>query len=187
MKTLRSLLLASIILLICTPDSLAQRRNRKAQEPAGQSYDTALYNAMEFRLVGPFRGGRATAVAGVVQDPMTYYMGATGGVWKTDDAGESWGNISDGFFNTASVGAIAVSESDPNVVYVGMGEAPVRGVMTSHGDGVYKSTDAGKTWSHMGLEKTRQISKIVVDPNNPDVLIVGAQGSPYAATEDRGI
>ena len=187
MKTLRSLLLASIILLICTPDSLAQRRNRKAQEPAGLSYDTALYNAMEFRLVGPFRGGRATAVAGVVQDPMTYYMGATGGVWKTDDAGESWGNISDGFFNTASVGAIAVSESDPNVVYVGMGEAPVRGVMTSHGDGVYKSTDAGKTWSHMGLEKTRQISKIVVDPNNPDVLIVGAQGSPYAATEDRGI
>lgn len=187
MKTLRSLLLASLILLICTPDSLAQRRNRKGQEPQGVSYDTALYNAMEFRLVGPFRGGRATAVAGVVQDPMTYYMGATGGLWKTDDAGESWGNISDGFFNTASVGAIAVSESDPNVVYVGMGEAPVRGVMTSHGDGVYKSTDAGKTWSHMGLEKTRQISKIVVDPNNPDVLIVGAQGSPYAATEDRGI
>ncbi len=187
MKTLRSLLLASLILLIYTPDSLAQRRNRKAQEPQGVSYDTALYNAMEFRLVGPFRGGRATAVAGVVQDPMTYYMGATGGLWKTDDAGKSWSNISDGFFNTASVGAIAVSESDPNVVYVGMGEAPVRGVMTSHGDGVYKSTDAGKTWSHMGLEKTRQISKIVVDPNNPDVLIVGAQGSPYAATEDRGI
>lgn len=187
MKSLRSLLLAGIILLICAPDSLAQRRKRKAQEPAGVSYDTALYNAMEFRLVGPFRGGRATAVAGVVQDPMTYYMGATGGVWKTDDAGESWFNISDGFFKTASVGAIAVSESDPNVVYVGMGEAPVRGVMTSHGDGVYKSTDAGKTWSHIGLEKTRQISKIVVDPNNPDLIIVGAQGSPYAATEDRGI
>lgn len=142
---------------------------------------------MEFRLVGPFRGGRATAVAGVVQDPMTYYMGATGGVWKTDNAGESWYNVSDGFMKTASVGAIAVSESDPNVVYVGMGEAPVRGVMTSHGDGVYKSTDAGKTWKHMGLEKTRQISKIVVDPRNPEVLIVGAQGSPYAATEDRGI
>lgn len=142
---------------------------------------------MEFRLVGPFRGGRATAVAGVVQDPMTYYMGATGGVWKTDNAGESWYNVSDGFMKTASVGAIAVSESDPNVVYVGMGEAPVRGVMTSHGDGVYKSTDAGKTWKHMGLEKTRQISKIVVDPRNPEILIVGAQGSPYAATEDRGI
>ncbi|OEK03857.1 hypothetical protein BFP97_13095 [Roseivirga sp. 4D4] len=187
MKVLRSLLLAGLILLISLPETFAQRRKRKSQEPQGVSYDTALYNAMEFRLVGPFRGGRATAVAGVVQDPMTYYMGATGGVWKTDDAGDSWFNVSDGFFNTASVGAIAVAESDPNVVYVGMGEAPVRGVMTSHGDGVYKSTDAGKTWSHIGLEKTRQISKIVVHPDNPDVVIVGAQGSPYGATEDRGI
>ena len=187
MKTLRFSLLACLMIFICAPDAFSQRRKRKAAEPEGVSYDTALYNAMEFRLIGPFRGGRATAVAGVVQDPMTYYMGATGGVWKTEDAGESWKNVSDGFIKTASVGAIAVSESDPNVVYVGMGEAPVRGVMTSHGDGVYKSTDGGKTWSHMGLEKTRQISKIVVHPDNPDMLIVGAQGSPYAATEDRGI
>ncbi len=186
MKTIRivGLLLLSIFFL--TPESFAQKRKRN-QGPTGISYDTTLYNAMEFRQVGPFRGGRATAVAGVVQDPMTYYMGATGGVWKTDNAGESWYNVSDGYFNTASVGAITVSESDPNVVYVGMGEAPVRGVMTSHGDGVYKSTDGGKTWSHMGLEKTRQISKIVVDPRNPDIVIVGAQGSPYGATEDRGI
>lgn len=145
MKTLRLLSLVVLTLLIHTPETLAQRRKKKEAAPTGVVYDTALYNAMEFRLVGPFRGGRATAVAGVVQDPMTYYMGATGGVWKTEDAGESWSNVSDGFFNTASVGAIAVSESDPNVVYVGMGEAPVRGVMTSHGDGVYKSTDGGKT------------------------------------------
>ncbi len=179
--------LVILTLLVLAPDSFAQRRKRKEAAPVGVSYDTALYNAMEFRLVGPFRGGRATAVAGVVQDPMTYYMGATGGVWKTEDAGESWFNVSDGFFNTASVGAITVSESDPNVVYVGMGEAPVRGVMTSHGDGVYKSTDAGKTWKHVGLDRTRHISKIVVHPNNPDVLLVGAQGSPYGATEDRGI
>jgi len=175
-----------LCLALLSVESFSQRRNRK-QSNTGISYESSLFNAMEFRLVGPFRGGRATAVAGVVQDPMTYYMGATGGVWKTDNAGESWYNVSDGFMKTASVGAIAVSESDPNVVYVGMGEAPVRGVMTSHGDGVYKSTDAGKTWKHMGLEKTRQISKIVVDPRNPEVLIVGAQGSPYAATEDRGI
>ncbi len=187
MKMLRTSLLVGLIVLLCAPEAFTQRRKRKSKEPQGITYDTALYNAMEFRLVGPFRGGRATAVSGVVQDPMTYYMGATGGVWKTEDAGESWKNVSDGFFNTASVGAITVSESDPNVVYVGMGEAPVRGVMTSHGDGVYKSTDSGKTWKHIGLEKTRQIAKIVVHPDNPDLVIVGAQGSPYGPTEDRGI
>ncbi|MCE7992004.1 MAG: glycosyl hydrolase [Roseivirga sp.] len=188
MKTLRTILMAVIAMLLVSFESQAQRRNRKAKAPQGLTYDTALYNAMEWRNIGPFRGGRATAVAGVVQDPMTYYMGSTGGgVWKTDDAGKSWKNISDGFFNTGSVGAIAVSESDPNVVYVGMGEAPVRGVMTSHGDGVYKSTDAGQTWENLGLKMTRQISKIAVHPDNPDVVFVGAQGSPYAANEERGI
>lgn len=188
MKTLRTILMALIAMLVVSFDSEAQRRNRKAKAPEGLTYDTALYNALEWRNIGPFRGGRATAVAGVVQDPMTYYMGATGGgVWKTDDAGKSWKNISDGFFNTGSVGAIAVSESDPNVVYAGMGEAPVRGVMTSHGDGVYKSTDAGQTWENLGLKMTRHISKIAVHPDNPDVVFVGAQGSPYGANEERGI
>ena len=119
MKTFRLLGILLISAIIIAPDAEAQRRRKKNQEPQGMSYDTALYNAMEFRLIGPFRGGRATAVAGVVQDPMTYFMGATGGVWKTTNAsGESWEVVSDGFFNTASVGAIAVSESDPNVVYV---------------------------------------------------------------------
>lgn len=186
MRTIRIIGLLLMSFLFIQPNTFAQRRN-KNQQPEGITYDASLFNAMEFRLVGPFRGGRATAVAGVVQDPMTYYMGATGGVWKTDNAGESWYNVSDGFFNTASVGSITVAESDPNVVYVGMGEAPVRGVMTSHGDGMYKSTDGGKTWTHLGLEKTRHISKVVVDPRNPEVVIVGAQGSPYGATEDRGI
>ncbi|MHA7131523.1 WD40/YVTN/BNR-like repeat-containing protein [Algoriphagus namhaensis] len=187
MKLLFKGSMALLMLCLFTLPALSQKNKKTANTTDASQIDTALYSGLEFRLVGPFRGGRATAVAGVVQDPMTYYMGATGGVWKTSDAGESWTNISDGFFNTASVGAIAVAESDPNVIYVGMGEAPVRGVMTSHGDGVYKSTDAGKTWTHIGLEKTRQISKIVVHPANPDVLIVGAQGSPYGATEDRGI
>jgi photosystem II stability/assembly factor-like uncharacterized protein len=187
MKLLFKGSLAILALCLFTFPALSQKNKKNTDLSPKSTYDTSLYNAMEFRLVGPFRGGRATAIAGVVQDPMTYYMGATAGVWKTTDAGESWKNSSDGFFNTASVGAITVSESDPNVIYVGMGEAPVRGVMTSHGDGVYKSTDAGKTWSNIGLEKIRQISKIVVHPTNPDVLIVGGQGSPYGATEDRGI
>ena len=184
MKSLRYLLSFVLLLSFSQFDAQAQKQKKSDNE---NTYDPALYSAMEFRNIGPFRGGRATAVAGVVQDPMTYYMGATGGVYKTENAGESWANVSDGFFNTASVGAITVSESDPNVVYVGMGEAPVRGVMTSHGDGMYKSTDGGKTWSHLGLEKTRHISKVVVHPNNPDIVIVGAQGSPYGANEERGI
>ncbi|MDF2156889.1 glycosyl hydrolase [Algoriphagus sp. CAU 1675] len=187
MKRFYPLLWALFLFGIVFTPAHAQKNKKASAVSPEPVYDPSLYNAMEFRLVGPFRGGRATAVAGVVQEPLTFYMGATGGVWKTTDAGESWFNVSDGFFGTASVGAIAVSESDPNVVYVGMGEAPVRGVMTSHGDGVYKSTDAGKTWKKIGFSEIRQISKIVVHPTNPDILLVGGQGSPYGATDARGI
>nr|MBP6794826.1 glycosyl hydrolase [Saprospiraceae bacterium] len=106
--------------------------------------DDKQFKALKWRNIGPFRGGRSTAICGLPEEVNTYYMGSTGGgVWKTMDGGQTWRNISDGFFNTGSVGAIQVSWSDPNVVYVGMGESPVRGVMTSHGDGIYKSTDAG--------------------------------------------
>ena len=150
--------------------------------------DSALLQAMQWRNIGPFRGGRSVAVAGVPTQPYTYYMGATGGgVWKTEDAGEIWTNISDGFFGTGSVGAVAVAESDPNVVYVGMGEHAVRGVTTSHGDGVYKSTDAGKTWEHLGLEDTRHISRVQIHPQNPDVVYVAAQGALHGDSEARGI
>jgi photosystem II stability/assembly factor-like uncharacterized protein len=155
---------------------------------AAQQVDPKLFQGMEWRNIGPFRGGRSVAVAGVATDPITYYFGGVGsGVWKTTDAGVTWDNVSDSTFGTSSVGAIAVAESDPNVVYVGMGEHAVRGVMTSHGDGVYKSTDAGRTWQHMGLERTRQISGIRVHPHNPDIVYVAAQGTPYGATEDRGV
>jgi photosystem II stability/assembly factor-like uncharacterized protein len=146
------------------------------------------FKPLKYRNIGPFRGGRANAGTGVIGDPMTYYMGTTGGgVWKTSDAGQHWKNISDGFFKLGSVGAIAVSESNPNVVYVGMGEHAPRGVMTSHGDGVYKSSDAGKTWTSVGLEKTQHISRIVIHPTNSDILWVAAQGALHGPTQERGI
>src|SRR5262249_9052715 len=114
--------------------------------------------------------------------------GATGGgVWKTENMGITWRNISDGYFKTGSVGAIAVAESDPNVVYVGMGEHAVRGGMTSAGHGVYRSTHGGSTWKKVGLDETRHISRIVVDPRNADVVLVGAQGTLYAPSKQRGV
>ena len=159
---------------------------------AAQAPDTtalARYTqAMAWRDIGPTRGGRSVTVAGVVGDDQTYYFGATGGgVWKTTDAGITWTNVSDGHFATGSVGAVAVAESDPNVVWAGMGEHAVRGVTTSHGDGVYLSTDAGRSWTHMGLERTRAISRIRIHPHDPDIVYVAAQGAPYGETEDRGV
>ncbi len=146
------------------------------------------FNNLLWRNIGPLRGGRSVTATGVVQNQLTYYMGTTGGgVWKTEDAGQTWNNISDGFFKTGSVGAVAVAESDQNVVYVGMGEHAPRGVMSSYGDGVYKSTDAGKTWKHMGLELTRQISWIRIDPTNPDIVYVAAQGATHGPSADRGV
>jgi len=154
---------------------------------ATDDYNT-MFKAVKWRSIGPFRGGRAVAACGVVGDPKTYYMGTTGGgLWKTDDMGIGWRNISDGYFKTGSVGAVAVAESDPNVVYVGMGEHAVRGVMTHGGDGVYKSTDAGKTWKRIGLELTQHISRIVIDPKDPNIVLVAAQGALYSHTQQRGV
>ena len=151
-----------------------------------QDLNTYLQPA-KFRNIGPFRGGRSTGSTGVVGDPMTYYMGTTGGgLWKTTNGGQHWKNISDGYFKTGSVGAVTVSESHPNTVYVGMGEHAPRGVMTSYGDGVYKSTDGGNTWQPMGLEGTRHIARIVVHPDNPDIVWVAAQGALHGPTEERG-
>ena len=128
------------------------------------------FAGMEFRCIGPYRGGRVTAVTGVRHDPLTYYFGGTGGgVWKTTDAGASWRSVSDKDFTTGSVGAIAVSESDPNVVYAGTGESPIRGNL-SHGDGVWKSTDAGRTWRNVGLRDTRQIARVRIHPTDPNLV-----------------
>ncbi len=154
-----------------------------------QAQDAQQYfKPLKYRNIGPFRGGRSVSASGVVGDQLTYYMGTTGGgLWKTEDAGQRWINISDGYFKTGSVGAVAVSESNPNIVYVGMGEHAVRGVMTSYGDGIYKSTDAGKTWTHIGLKETQHISRIVIHPENPDLVLVAAQGALFGPSRERGI
>ena len=152
-----------------------------------QSLDS-LFKPVKYRNIGLFRGGRASAGSGVTGDPLAYYMGTTGGgLWKTTDAGHHWKNVSDGYFKTGSVGAVTVSESNPNLVIVGMGEHAPRGVMTSHGDGVYKSSDAGKTWKHLGLKETQHISRIVIHPSDPDVIWVAAQGALHGKSTERGV
>ncbi|MFZ0218455.1 MAG: glycosyl hydrolase [Candidatus Dormiibacterota bacterium] len=143
--------------------------------------------ALEWRCIGPHRGGRSVAVAGDPTDEMRFYFGACdGGVWKTGDGGTYWENVSDGYLGTAAIGAIAVAESDPNVLYVGTGEACIRNDVSS-GDGVYKSTDAGATWRHVGLADTRHIGRVRVDPHNPDLVYVAALGHAWAPNDERGI
>lgn len=156
-------------------------------EDVKPKYDPALYKALEYRCIGPYRGGRSVAVAGHPDQPYTYYHGATGGgMWKTVDGGITWVPISDSLFQTGSVGAIAVAESDPNVIYVGMGEGCIRGNV-SPGDGVYKSVDGGKTWAHVGLKETQTIGRIRVHPQNPDLVYVAALGHVFGNNPQRGV
>jgi photosystem II stability/assembly factor-like uncharacterized protein len=153
----------------------------------GQGYDPGLLKDLEWRSVGPARGGRSIACTGVRTRPNEFYFGATGGgLWKSTNAGVSWSCVSDGFFTSSSVGAVAVCDSHPDVVYAGMGERDIRGDL-SEGDGVYKSTDAGHHWQHVGLEGTRTVSRIVVDPKNPDIVYVAALGEVFAPSHERGI
>ena len=155
------------------------------QDKPASAEDTLL-KGLHYRLVGPFRGGRSAAVTGVPGKPNLFYFGATGGgVWRTSNGGTTWENISDGFFG-GSIGAVAVSESDPNVIYVGGGEVTVRGNV-SHGDGMWKSTDAGKTWKHIGLEDTRHIPRVRIHPKNPDIVYAAALGHLYAPNKQRGV
>ena len=149
--------------------------------------DVTALKALQWRSVGPYRGGRVVAVAGDPVDRMTFYFGgAAGGVWRTLDGGVYWENISDGFFTTASIGALAVAPSDPNVIYAGTGECCIRGDV-SHGDGVYRSTDRGKTWQNLGLRETRHIARIRVHPQNPDLVYVAALGHVYGPNAERGV
>ena len=179
--------LSLVFLLLCPMTLTSQNRNKKTTATKTQTLDKN-FNNLKWRNIGPFRGGRSVTSTGVVGHPNIYYMGSTGGgIWKTTDSGITWLNISDGFLNTGTVGAIAVSESDPNVVIAGMGEHAARGVMTSMGDGVYKSTDAGKTWKHIGLDNSRHISDVIIHPTNPDIIYVTAQGSQYGPSSERGV
>ncbi len=172
------------IILVSLTAGLAAQTTKDTSSSNLNNY----FKEVKWRSIGPFRGGRSVTATGVPGNINTYYMGTTGGgLWKTDDMGITWNNISDGFFKTGSVGAVTVAESDPNIVYVGMGEHAVRGVMTSAGDGVYKSTDAGKTWKQMGLQPTQHIARVVVHPKNADIVFVAAQGALYSKTKERGI
>lgn len=149
--------------------------------------DFSALKTLKYRNIGPFRGGRAVAVAGVASQPSTYYFGATGGgIWKTTDSGATWMPVSDGQLKSGSVGALAVSESDPNVIYAGMGEACVRG-NAANGDGMYKSVDSGKTWKHVGLADSYHIGRIVIHPRNPDIVYVAALGHLFGPNEERGV
>jgi photosystem II stability/assembly factor-like uncharacterized protein len=167
-------------LLLCVlPGALAAQTTAKSEKD--------LWKALQWRSIGPYRGGRSVAVAGVASQPKTYYFGATGGgVWKTTDGGVNWANVSDGFFGTGTVGALAVAQNNPNVIYAGMGETPIRGNV-SHGDGMYKSIDAGKTWKHIGLAETRHIGRIVLHPNDANVAYVAALGQIFGTNEQRGV
>ena len=146
-----------------------------------------LLNSLEWRCIGPHRGGCSVAVAGDPENPLVFYFGGSGGgVWKTLDGGTYWECVSDGFLNTGPVGAIAVADSDPNVIYVGTGVACPRPDV-GHGDGVYKSSDGGKSWTHLGLETTQSISRIRVHPKNPDLVYVAAQGHLFGHNPERGV
>ncbi len=178
-------LLVLLSLLVCLSVA-AQKRSSSTSPSATITYDQSLYSGIRWREVGPFRGGRSSTVTGVPGNQNLYYFGAVGGgVWKTDDAGQTWSNITDNYFG-GTVGAVAVSESDPNVIYAGEGEQTLRNNVSS-GWGVWKSTDAGSTWKHIGLTDSRHISRIRIHPKNPEVVYVAALGNLWKPNEMRGV
>lgn len=181
---MRNLLLLAILAL--SVNGYSQKKKASPPAPAAPR-DTAFLKALQYRNIGPTQGGRATAVAGINSQPSTYYMGATGGgVWKTEDYGITWKNVSDGFFSTPSIGDINVFQPDPKVVYVGTGSDGIRSNIII-GKGVYKSTDAGKTWKHIGLEKVGQIGAVEIHPTHDDTVFVAAIGQPFNPNKERGV
>ena len=172
--------------LIGQPGYSQKRKKGNVQAVQLVSYDTSLYSAIKWRSIGPFRGGRSAAVTGVRGKPTLFYMGTTGGgVWKSTDGGSNWENISDGYFG-GSIGAVAVSEYDNNVIYAGGGEVTVRGNVSS-GYGMYKSLDGGETWIEIGLKNSRHIPRIRIHPKNPDLVYVAVLGDLYRSSNERGV
>ena len=170
-----------------TIPSIDRRLHAQQAAPASVSVDPSLYSGMRWRGIGPNRGGRSIAVAGSDTRPNEYYFGATGGgIWKTTDYGVTWQAVADTALKTSSVGALAIAPSNPDVVYAGMGESCFRGNIIQ-GDGVYKTTDGGKTWSHAGLDTTEVVSKIRVHPNNPELVYAAVLGHSYDPHPDRGV
>lgn len=187
-RSIRPLVFAVLVGLLGGELAFASKQPKKATTPApaAPAVPPELFSSMAWREVGPYRGGRSAAVTGLPGDRNTYYFGSCGGgVWKTTDAGLSWKNVSDGTFG-GSIGAVAVSEWDPNVVYVGTGEVTVRGNV-SEGDGMWKSTDAGKTWEHVGLPESRHITRIRIHPKNPDLVYAAVLGHLFGPNPERGV
>jgi len=175
--------ISQVVLFFLVANTYAQR---KKQNLKTVSYNPEIHESLKFREIGPFRGGRSAAVVGIKNNPNLYYFGGTGGgIWKTEDSGKTYENISDGYFG-GSIGSIAIAPSDSNVIYVGGGEVTVRGNVSS-GNGVWKSLDAGKTWTFSGLPKSRHIPRIVIDSNNPDIVYAAVLGNIYRPTKERGV
>lgn len=178
--------MSMFLLMLCLVPFQLQSQKKRKNSSENPTYPEELYSGLEYRLIGPFRGGRSAAVTGVPGKPNLFYFGATGGgVWKTENGGRSWENISDGYFG-GSIGAVEVAKSDPNVIYAGGGEKTVRGNVSS-GYGVWKSVDAGKTWKEAGLEKSRHVPRLRVHPTNPDIVYAAVLGNIYKPSEERGV
>jgi photosystem II stability/assembly factor-like uncharacterized protein len=181
------LMIFSLSSLMVSTNVVAQKKKTVAPLATNSLSEDAIIKAQNFRLIGPFRGGRAASAVGSYTDVNTFYMGATGGgVWKTTDAGSNWKNISDGFFG-GSMGAIAIAPTNESIVYVGEGENSMRGNVSEGLGGMWKSTDDGKTWKNMGLKEARHIVRIIVHPKNPDIVWVAAMGHLFGPNETRGV
>lgn len=188
-RALHYLVVAAFFPALALPSTLDAQQpipaTARSASPTSLAYDSTAFAALKWREIGPFRGGRSVAVAGSSKRPNEYYFGTTGGgVFKTTDGGITWAPVTDKYFG-GTIGAVGISESNPDIVYVGTGEYPIRGNV-SHGDGVWRTSDGGKTWSFLGLAETRQISRVRVHPTNPDIVYVGAQGHVFGPNSERG-